>query len=268
MIVAPLLLLLPSLGFALAPACTKAVALDAWTASLDEAERAFAALDEATFDASMEEAAQGLSCLDGPVLPPLAARYHRLVGLRLYVRHDEAGALLALASARAVDPFGAFPSALLPPGHEARAMAGQASTPGARQRAPRIRDGALLFDGTISRARPADRPTLMQIQVEDAIWSSRYLAPSDPLTVPAELRVGPSKAAWVGLGSGVAFGATGAALYGVASVRAAQLNAAPPDDLSLAGAESLRSSTNGLVLASGVSAALSGACLAVALVRW
>lgn len=255
-------------GQALDPACASPITVEAWSALLDDAERAFTDLDEAGFDASMELAAQRLGCLDAAVLPTLAARYHRLVALRLYVRADRQGATLALAAARAVDPFGAFPSALLPPGHEARALAAQASTPGDTRRGPKIRDGALIFDGTVTRARPSDRPTLLQIEVDDAVISSRYLAPSEPLPVPGALRAGPSTASWIAGGAGLALGVGSAVVYGVAAQHARFLDETPADDLSREEVESMSRSTNGLVLASGAGAILSGAGLVVALVRW
>lgn len=262
----PLVLATP--GQALDPACSTSVSVEAWASLLDDAERSFADLDEAGFDASMELAAQRLSCLDAAVLPTLAARYHRLVALRLYVRHDQQGALLALAAARAVDPFGAFPSALLPPGHEARAMAAKASTPGDTRRSPRIRDGATIFDGTVTRQRPADRPTLFQVEADDQLRASRYLAPGEPLPVPAELRAGPSTLSWISGGAGLALGVGSAVVYGVAAQHARFLDEAPSDDLTREEVESMRHSTNTLVLVSGAGAVLGGVGLTVALIRW
>ena len=81
--------------------CPKPVAPADWGAHLDAAERAFSSLDEVSFDRTMEEAGLDLACLSAPLSPAQAARYHRLVGLRLYVRDDEASASLAFAAARA-----------------------------------------------------------------------------------------------------------------------------------------------------------------------
>ena len=113
-----------------APACPQVVPLPAWTTQVGQAEAAFAARDEAAFDAAMTHLADDLSCLDAVLEPALAGRYHRLIGLRLYARGDQEGARLAFAAARTVDPFGALPSELLPAGHEARELSVTASTPG------------------------------------------------------------------------------------------------------------------------------------------
>ena len=189
--------------------CVSAVPTAQWVVELGSAETAFAALDETAFDASMTRAAMDLPCLDAVVDSSLAGRYHRLVGLRLYVRRQEESARLSFAAARAVDPDGIIPSAMLPLGHEARALAESAVTPGATVPAPRPRRGTLVFDGSTKNARPVDRPTLVQLQIGDTVEASAYVAPGQALPFYRPLKGTPLQH-WLLAGGGLALGLTSA----------------------------------------------------------
>lgn len=248
--------------------CPKPVAPADWAAHLDAAERAFSSLDEVSFDRTMEEAGLDLACLSAPLSPEQAARYHRLVGLRLYVRDDEASASLAFAAARAVEPMGVLPSALLPPGHEARQLADRARTAGEVESVLAPKDGALWFDGTQGTERPIDRPTIVQLQLADELAVSRYLAPGDALPPysPA-LLASPRVKRRIALGVGLGLGVSSAVLYGVAAGSAARLEG-PLDGYSREDATALARRTNGLVAASAVSGALGGVSVGLAVLRW
>ena len=251
-----------------ASACPSAVAPDAWSATVSRAEASFAARDEPGFDAAMSAAAADVPCLGAVVPPALAARYHRLVGLRLYARGDLAGATLAFAAARAVDPFGALPSALLPPGHEARALSASAATPGVVQSAAPVAAGNLYFDGGRTLDRPVDRPTLAQVEVHGRVSASGYLAPEDPLPVyPAASRH--PTAHWVTGAAGVVLAAVSAVCYGLALADADTLEGPlPAGQYAREDVVALQSHANGLVVASGAAGALGVAAFAVTVARW
>lgn len=260
------MLLLLHTAFA-APACPEVVPLPAWTVELGQAEAAFAARDEAVFDEAMTQLADDLVCLDAVVEPALAGRYHRLVGLRLYARGDQEGARLAFAAARAVDPFGALPSELLPAGHEARELSVTAATPGAVEPVrPPVR-GALFFDGKPSHDRPVDRPTVLQVQVGGGLETSRYLAPGDTMPAYPQATAHPV-AHWILAGVAGAFAVGGGVCYGLALDAATTLDGPLPADTTREDVVALQQRANTLVVASAGAGVLGAAALSVTLVRW
>ncbi len=161
--------------------CAAPVAAEAWAGALEQAEAAFIDLDRGSFAERMRGLEAALPCLDFATPPPVAARYHRLVGLEQFVLRDEERARLAFAAARATDPLGALPAELLPAGHVARALSESASTPGETQPLW-TRDGVQLYlDGQPGDLRPADRNTLLQVERYGQITASVYLRPEDRL---------------------------------------------------------------------------------------
>lgn len=190
--------------------CAAAVPIAAWSAGLDAAESAFAHLDAVAFDTGMHRAELDLPCLAEPLPPVQAARWHRLVALRLYGRGDEAGARLALAAARAADPFGVLPAALLPPGHAARALELAATGLDGATHARPPRRGALVFDGQYGLGRPTERPVVCQLVVSGEVRSSTYLAPGQPLPPYRAAVFSPGvRLGLGGIGLGLAAGAAG-----------------------------------------------------------
>ncbi len=81
-------------------ACTTSYAPAELEQRLGAAEAAYVALDVDAFRAAAEEARLLLPCLGGALAPSVAARVHRVEGLRLYAGGDEAGARLSMAAAR------------------------------------------------------------------------------------------------------------------------------------------------------------------------
>lgn len=197
------------------PDCGAPVEPRDWSATLGAAEVAFVELDQAGFDAALAQASRDLGCLRAPVSPEVAARYHRLVGLDEFVRRDEERARLAFAAARAVDPLGALPAALLPPGHVARALSESASTAGAVTELWLPHGRTYWFDGVAGTARPADRDTLLQVEIEGVLTHSLYLTPDDPLPRPVQALSTHRRRVWLAGGLGVALGG---AVIGVAVV--------------------------------------------------
>ena len=186
--------------------CAARIDPSAWITTLTQAESAFAELNQAGFETLLAAASQDLRCLSAPVSPEVAARYHRLIGLDEFVRRDEERARLAFAAARAVDPLGALPSALLPPGHVARALSESASSPGAVTELWLPHEHTFWFDGVAGTARPADRDTLLQVEAEGALTISAHLTPSDPLPRGVQARATHRKLVWLASGLGLALG--------------------------------------------------------------
>lgn len=256
------MLLVLHAALAAPPACPEVVPVPTWVREVDQAEHAFAERDEARFDTAMTSLGDDLPCLAGIVEPSVAARYHRLVGLRLYARGDTDGASLAFAAARAADPFGALPSDLIPAGHEARELATHASTPGAVQRVPLPVRGLLYFDGKSARERPVDRPTLVQVDVAGALSASRYLAPGDTMpTYTARSAYPVAHGVLAGLAGALVVG--GGVCLGVALDTAATLDGAAGEEPT-----EIQQRANALFLASATAGALGAAALTVTLVRW
>ncbi|MEQ1507808.1 MAG: hypothetical protein ABMB14_36605 [Myxococcota bacterium] len=259
--------------FAASPAsssdCADPVPLDRWVAELDRAEAGFASVDAAGFADRLDEASIDLGCVASAVSPPLAARYHALIGLRQYVdgRLDDTRA--SFAAVRAADPGFALSTAIVPDGHEVHGLLAGAAPSTTGSPIPSPRDGEVVLDGRIATERPLDRPAILQwIDDDGAVELTRYLLPADPLPAypiaaiasevpPAEASApGPSRdrrdrrhRAWVLGVSGLAAAGSGA-LYGLAAHDAARFGGPLPEDWGRAELVGLQRRTNGLVVAS------------------
>jgi hypothetical protein len=241
---------------------------DGWASLLSTAETSFEALDQPGFDRGLDQAGAAVSCLSERLSPSLAGRYHRLVGLRLYVRDPERAAL-AFAAARDVDPFGVLPATLVPAGHEIHAFAAAADTDGRTTDVRRPRRGAIWFDGVATTRRPADRPTLVQIEVSGAIAASRYLAPGDTLP-PYEPSWAPTRktARWAVGSGGAALGVTSAVLYGLAIGVAGRIDGPlDPAEVDRADVIALQGAANRLVVGSIATGLAGGVAIGWAVVR-
>lgn len=197
--------------------CTERVNPQDWAVQLGQVESAFARLDHPGFLQSMEVAGRQLSCLGNPVSPELAARYHRLMGLDAFVRHDEESARLAFAAARAADPMGALPPELLPVGHVARALSESASTPGDAVTLWVPAGTTYWFDGLASSARPSDRDTLLQVETAGRITQSAHLRAGEPLPEGVQSRTAHRAFLWLvgGLGAVGVAAVAGVAVVGL-----------------------------------------------------
>src|SRR5262245_50664614 len=98
-------------------ACPTPIDVAGLDADLKRAEEAFANLDATGFDRALDEAALGVGCLSGTITPAVAARFHRLQGLRFFAARDAAHALASFTASRSLDSAWAWPADLLPPGH-------------------------------------------------------------------------------------------------------------------------------------------------------
>ncbi len=152
-------------------------------AQLDSAQVAFKLMDRVAFTSATDAVRAGLECLSEPVTPTLAARVHRVTGLREFFAGNDAGALLAFGAARAIDPAYEFPESIVAAGHPARALYAAATSVSTVTTSTSLpADGALSFDGTPSPYRPSERPTLaLHVRADRTVAASSYLWPGDPL---------------------------------------------------------------------------------------
>jgi hypothetical protein len=234
---------------------------------LGAAESALAGLNLAQFRANLDRADQMIPCLDERIPPPVAATYHRFYGLRAYGERNPM-AEKAFAAARYLEPGYAFSRALIPDGNPVRKAFDEVSFE------PRLDDlleapngGAIYLDGSRSLRRPTEWPTLMQWIETDTVQFSTYLKPSDEIpNYPLSSEVaspGDRDPSTPLVAAAAGSAVVAASLYGIAMVNQHRYKDLddPVPDAELSG---LRRTTNGLVIASGVSAAVAvGAGVAV-----
>jgi hypothetical protein len=238
---------------------------------LDDAETGFASLAPDVFADRLDEAALLLPCLDAVVAPSLAARWHGLLGLRLYTAGRADDARASFASARAADSAWTLSDRLIPSVHDARTLL-DGPVPSATLPMDPPASGRLMVDGTESAARPAERPAIVQWVEGEVVSFTSYSWPADPLPAydtgvpvpapPEEPTRDRRRKGWPFLVmGGVAAGAS-AALYGLgAAGQARTLTGTLDVDVDRAELEAMQTRTNRLVTASGVTAGLAAAGL-------
>lgn len=175
-----LLTLLATAALASAACPSSAASLQS---ALDSAQLAFSMMDSGAFQTATGEAESEASCLSDPVSPTVAARLHRVLGLRAFVAGDEAAARTAFAAARAIEPDYLFPASLVPADHPVRALYSQSlNASAATTELPSPATGHLQFDGSQGTRRPTQRPTLaLLVDPSGAVKGSGYLWPDDPV---------------------------------------------------------------------------------------
>lgn len=131
--------------------------------------------------------------------------------------------------------------------------------------APLPRRGHLSFDGQISRARPADRPTVAQVDLGGQLRSA-YLAPTDPL--PDYPRAAPPAAHWALGGAGVLLGAAAVLCYSLAADEAAALEGELPAETSRSEVLGIQARANGLVIAAAAGGTVGLGLVGVSVARW
>jgi hypothetical protein len=134
-----------------------------------------------------------LPCLERVLNPELAARLHRIEGLRSFVGGDRQRALGAFAAAQRLTPGLGFPWSVFPAAHPVPQLWDQATAVVREMEPVALPSTALLWvDGVIVRERPTTMPAVVQLQAPDgAVFATAYVWPGDPLPVPpviAELR--------------------------------------------------------------------------------
>lgn len=150
---------------------------------LRSGETAFSGRDAVGFSTSMETLGLMVPCVNALLSPDLSAQLHRAEAIRLYTAGDNTRSKASLLASRTLQPQYAFPETLFPKGY---ALLGEydrieASTE-VGTTLPHPREGAFSFDGTLSRVRPTDRPTLFQhLSTDGAPLRTIYLRPGMPV---------------------------------------------------------------------------------------
>ena len=234
------MLLLVTLAYADCAATTADLLL-----TMEDAESAFGGLDITAFRAATDKANADVRCLREVVPRPLAARLHRLEGLRWWADADLPRARASFAAARSIEPGYTFPEAMVPAGHPVLVEYG-ASDPaaGGELPVPPPEKAALWFDGRAGDTRPEARATLTQLVADEgAVRASALLWPGEPMfpyEVARPVKKGPNLPLTVAAGIGVA---ASAVCLGLAATDFATFHdpATPAEDL-----PGLQKSTNAL----------------------
>ena len=183
---ATLLLLVSSWGISSpskAQSCPNRTTIEDLQQSMSATEAAFADLDVELFSRSTEDLAIKLPCVRDTIASDVAARYHRLVGIRLFTNGNELEAFQALRAARILDNAYRFPEGMFPSGHELVVQYDALDTKErvkGRVLAPRTLN--VLFDGIQTRKRPVGRATLLQfVTKEGTVRTTRLLQANEPM---------------------------------------------------------------------------------------
>lgn len=164
------------------PVCVERLDRGELAIRVDEAERAWLDLDTERFRDRMN-VLSGLvvPCLGDLVPSDLSARWHRVMALQLDGLGDAAGADGAIRAALAVDGSIAFDDTWVGADHHLRAAFGVPGSDRSRK-VPEPRSGSVAFDGVATRARPLERPSLVQVfDAGGVARATAYLGPKDPL---------------------------------------------------------------------------------------
>lgn len=255
------LLLTPS--WAWGQECFQEVTSDRVDDVLEAAEAAYGEGDEVGFEASIQESsAFVVPCMAEVVTQPVAARLHRVVGLRAFLGKEEARWRPALTASRFLDPDGTWAESVLPSGHALRVALGEmAPTPPRTKGVPPPKVGAFFFDGVDTLARPVDRPTLLQIADDDGrIVRTMYLHADEGM--PAYDRKPVLRTA-LAVTSGVTAAAFAGLFGGGSAVRGAYFQTDPADDAALDQQRSIAAGLGGTGIAFGIVAVGTGIAAAV-----
>ena len=247
------------IGTAAAIECTEPVGQSALVEAMNQAEQAYALLDEDGFrDGVNEIAGLMLPCIGEALDPAVTGRYHRLMALRLHEIGDEENAEGSVLAARTVAPETKFEEGLVPENHALRALWESSPPDQETKKVPEPRYGSLAFDGVIGLERPKNRPTLAQVFDDTGVaQTTLYLSPREPLptysAVPRQrnLLIGCTAAA--GAGAGVTYGLAWGS-------RGRMFNEASNPNTTSADLDKLRSSTNLLSLLSTSLIAATAGC--------
>lgn len=228
---------------------------------LDQAEDAYADFDGVLFQETMDRAAFILPCLESPITPAEAARYHQLQGIRQFSAAEEERSAQAFAAARSAVPDSLLSEQLVPTGHAMRAL--YASIPlenGGTEPVPVPENGDVLMDGSPAESRPTSWPTVLQLQdAQGRVTNTTYLLPGDALPAYAGVLPEPPPLAniqWIKskqqlrlLGGGTALALAAGGTYALGAYNAAIYEQDQPD-WDIAAFRSHERKTNGLVLGS------------------
>lgn len=151
---------------------------------VDQAEAEYPKWDAGRFVELSEEIEDTIPCLEDKMTTDIAARVHRVMGLRArIVDGDTDRARLAFAASRALAPKYTFPEDIVAPGDPE--LIDYSAVPVAleiTERSPRPKEGNLRFDGRQTLERPITFATIFQhIDDNGMVLETVYLWPGEPL---------------------------------------------------------------------------------------
>ena len=146
----------------------------------------FATLDEDSFFASTQQAEDALPCLDELFLPPNAAAYHRLQGLRAFFNGDDDDTVLAFRAALSIEPDYTISAKLAPEGGKLHRLWTNAQTgPNPFIGSFTAPAGKYAYvDGVETRTYAEDLPNIVQYGPGDGsiLWTGYVPANQKPPT--------------------------------------------------------------------------------------
>ncbi len=150
---------------------------------MQRAEDAYQNLDLDGFLSADEALRSDLVCLGEPMTKVVAARIHRVEGLRGHLDNDRRAASQSFAAARSLEPEFSFPEDMIPEGSpELDLYTAIDLSLGSMQKVDPMIDGYVLFDGKVGAERPTDWATVVQVINEDGeINVTTYLRPGQPM---------------------------------------------------------------------------------------
>src|SRR5688572_8743472 len=175
-------------GTALAADCPASVSTAELGAALDGAEQAFAALAPDWFADHLDEASLLLPCVDALVAPSLAARWHGLVGLRLFTAGRTTDARASFAAATAADAAWTLSERVVSSAHDVRTLMASPGVGADVEVLAPPASGVLFVDGRDGGLRPTERPAVVQwidgpeVGFTAAVWPGDAV-PAYPLQV-------------------------------------------------------------------------------------
>lgn len=174
-------LFLVTKAIAAEPACAVPRLQSELETALDGAEHSWG-VDTASFNMSADASVSVLACLTTTIPPALAARVHRVEGLRAFAVRDAVRARAAFAAARAIDPGYRFPDTMVPADNPLRTAYDEATPDIRTSPVPRARKGTHLhLDGVETNLRPTDRAVVFQIVDDGGAKGGAWLMPEATL---------------------------------------------------------------------------------------
>ncbi|MCO4745369.1 MAG: hypothetical protein KC912_11320 [Proteobacteria bacterium] len=165
---------------AFAGECPEPISSSAWNDRVTSTEALYSAFEFDQFRTSVQELALDLPCLGEALAPSQAARYHRVVGIDLFIRRRTEPAAQSFAAARSAEPDFNFSTELIPEEHAIRDLYASApSSGGAVDALAAPLSGVIRIDGSETLERPRSTPTIFQyIDADGATQTTSYLVPT------------------------------------------------------------------------------------------
>ncbi len=171
-----------------AATCGTTVPVASVELQLEDVEASFGA-DVDSFRASGAAALALLPCVDAPLEPSVAARFHRVAGLIAFVDRDAEGAEAAFAAARALEPDHALLGGRLAEAHPLMLQYAARDTVTATEDVDQAA-GVTVFDGHTTPTRPLELPTVYQrLDLEGVLATSALVRAGEDLPGLVELPV-------------------------------------------------------------------------------